>query len=125
MDAASSAEVDPLRGVSENIMMGQLSKFGTGCFDLLLDAEKCKYGMEVAPGMGDMLAGPGMFFGGGVSPTAGGATTPAMTPFTQVALRMFPKCETSSFDTRFIINYFIINFDSDLFLYFYYEFVLI
>jgi DNA-directed RNA polymerase II subunit RPB1 len=92
MDAASSAEVDPLRGVSENIMMGQLARIGTGCFDLLLDAEKCKYGMEVAPGMGDMMAGPGMFFGGGVSPTAVGGMTPAMTPYAQV--RACELCRT-------------------------------
>ena len=38
MDAASHAEVDPMRGVSENIIMGQLPRMGTGnkyiCFDL-------------------------------------------------------------------------------------------
>lgn len=36
-----------MKGVSENIMLGQLAPAGTGCFDLLLDAEKCKYGMEI------------------------------------------------------------------------------
>lgn len=30
MDAASHAEVDPMRGVSENIIMGQLPRIGTG-----------------------------------------------------------------------------------------------
>lgn len=30
LDAASNAEVDPLRGVSENIIMGQLPRIGTG-----------------------------------------------------------------------------------------------
>jgi len=30
MDAASHAEVDPMRGVSENIIMGQLPRLGTG-----------------------------------------------------------------------------------------------
>lgn len=30
MDAASHAENDPMRGVSENIIMGQLPKMGTG-----------------------------------------------------------------------------------------------
>lgn len=30
MDAASHAENDPMRGVSENIIMGQLAKMGTG-----------------------------------------------------------------------------------------------
>nr|KAG5708273.1 hypothetical protein BaRGS_021207 [Batillaria attramentaria] len=55
MEAASHAEVDPMKGVSENIMLGQLAKIGTGCFDLLLDAEKCKYGMEIPTNVG-----PGM-----------------------------------------------------------------
>lgn len=32
MDAASHAEVDPMRGVSENIIMGQLPRMGTGRF---------------------------------------------------------------------------------------------
>ncbi|KAK6028148.1 MutS domain V protein [Ostertagia ostertagi] len=48
MEAAVHAEVDPVKGVSENIMLGQLAKAGTGCFDLVLDAEKCKYGIEVS-----------------------------------------------------------------------------
>lgn len=30
LDAASHAEVDPMRGVSENIIMGQLPRIGTG-----------------------------------------------------------------------------------------------
>ncbi|EFX79678.1 hypothetical protein DAPPUDRAFT_304478 [Daphnia pulex] len=41
-EAAGHAEVDPLRGVSENLILGQLPRMGTGCFDLFLDAEKCK-----------------------------------------------------------------------------------
>lgn len=47
MEAAAHGESDPMKGVSENIMLGQLAPAGTGCFDLLLDAEKCKYGMEI------------------------------------------------------------------------------
>ena len=47
MEAASHGEVDHLLGVSESIIMGQLPRIGTGCFDLMLDAEKCKYGMEI------------------------------------------------------------------------------
>jgi len=30
LDAAAHAEVDPMRGVSENIIMGQLPRMGTG-----------------------------------------------------------------------------------------------
>lgn len=37
MDAAASGELDDCRGVSENIMLGQLAHLGTGEFDALLD----------------------------------------------------------------------------------------
>ena len=47
VEAATHAEMDPMKGVSEAIMVGQLARIGTGCFDLLLDAEKCKLGMEM------------------------------------------------------------------------------
>lgn len=47
MEASVHAEVDPVKGVSENIMLGQLARCGTGCFDLVLDVEKCKHGMEI------------------------------------------------------------------------------
>jgi len=47
-----------MRGVSEAIMLGQLARIGTGSFDLLLDAEKCKYGMEIPTNIGGMM-GPG------------------------------------------------------------------
>jgi DNA-directed RNA polymerase II subunit RPB1 len=47
MEAAVHAEIDPVKGVSENIMLGQMAKAGTGCFDLVLDSEKCKLGMEI------------------------------------------------------------------------------
>lgn len=44
--------MDRLRGVSENIILGQLPPIGTGCFNLLLDAEKCKEGMEIPLNIG-------------------------------------------------------------------------
>ncbi|XP_067616718.1 DNA-directed RNA polymerase II subunit RPB1-like [Eurosta solidaginis] len=47
LDAAAHGECDPMRGVSENIIMGQLPRIGTGCFDMILDAHKCKFAMEV------------------------------------------------------------------------------
>ncbi|KAK9461884.1 DNA-directed RNA polymerase II subunit RPB1 [Lipomyces oligophaga] len=37
LEAAAAAEVDDCRGVSENIMLGQLAPLGTGSFDLMLD----------------------------------------------------------------------------------------
>ena len=40
MDAAIFAEEEVLKGVTENIMMGQLARVGTGEVDLLLDEQK-------------------------------------------------------------------------------------
>ncbi|KAM9250270.1 LOW QUALITY PROTEIN: DNA-directed RNA polymerase II subunit RPB1-like [Cariama cristata] len=72
MEAAAHGESD-LKGVSENIMLGQLAPAGNGCFDLLLDAEKCKHGMEIPsalPGLG--VGGPtGMSYGSAPSPMGG------------------------------------------------------
>ena len=49
MDAAVYAEEEILKGVTENIMMGQLARVGTGCIDLLLDEEKVmREAVEVA-----------------------------------------------------------------------------
>lgn len=42
LEAAAYGETDYLRGVSENIIMGQLAPMGTGCFDLMLDKEILK-----------------------------------------------------------------------------------
>uniref|UniRef100_H3AVP5 DNA-directed RNA polymerase subunit n=1 Tax=Latimeria chalumnae TaxID=7897 RepID=H3AVP5_LATCH len=83
MEAAAHGESDPMKGVSENIMLGQLAPAGTGSFDLLLDAEKCKYGMEIPtniPGLGT-IGSSGMFFGSAPSPMGG--MSPAMTPWNQ------------------------------------------
>ncbi|KAH7696551.1 DNA-directed RNA polymerase, partial [Aphelenchoides avenae] len=71
MEAAVHAETDPVKGVSENIMLGQLAKAGTGCFDLVLDSEKCKHGMEIQAmqvGMGVGANGLGFFSDGMASP---------------------------------------------------------
>ena len=59
MEAAAHAESDPMKGVSEAIMLGQLARIGTGSFDLLLDAEKCKYGMEIPTNIGQGMMGGG------------------------------------------------------------------
>ncbi|CAF0756618.1 unnamed protein product [Adineta steineri] len=41
IEAAEHAEQDLLKGISDNILLGQLPKIGTGSFDLLLDIQKC------------------------------------------------------------------------------------
>ncbi|KAH8312801.1 hypothetical protein KR044_012979 [Drosophila immigrans] len=78
MDAAAHAESDPMRGVSENIIMGQMPKMGTGCFDLLLDAEKCTFGI-VIPGPGHSVLDPPHLPCGIFSP----GMSPPMTPWMQ------------------------------------------
>lgn len=39
LDAAASAELDDCRGISENIMLGQIAPLGTGSFDVVLDED--------------------------------------------------------------------------------------
>ncbi|XP_022650291.1 DNA-directed RNA polymerase II subunit RPB1-like isoform X2 [Varroa destructor] len=79
MDAAFHAESDKLKGVSENIILGKLARMGTGAFDLMLDCEKCKAGIEInmaMPGI-DGLPGQGPFFGSAGTPLG----SPQMTPW--------------------------------------------
>jgi DNA-directed RNA polymerase II subunit RPB1 len=42
LDAARHADFDHMRGVSANVMMGQMGVFGTGCFKIILDMDKMK-----------------------------------------------------------------------------------
>ncbi|XP_003740810.1 DNA-directed RNA polymerase II subunit RPB1 [Galendromus occidentalis] len=81
MDAAFHAEADKLKGVSENIILGKLARMGTGAFDLMLDAEKCRLGIEVSMAMPGMegMPGQGVFFGSAATPMAG--MSPQMTPW--------------------------------------------
>lgn len=43
------AEKDRMKGVSENIILGQLVPMGTGSFDLMLDDTKLQDAIEVLP----------------------------------------------------------------------------
>jgi len=50
MDAAVYAEEEILKGVTENIMLGQLARLGTGDMDLLLDEQKVmRHAVEIVP----------------------------------------------------------------------------
>lgn len=42
LEASFHSEVDPLSGITENIIMGQLAPYGTGCFDLMMDTNELK-----------------------------------------------------------------------------------
>ncbi|VDP20521.1 unnamed protein product [Soboliphyme baturini] len=75
-EAASHGETDFLKGVSENIMLGQLPHIGTGAFELTLDAEKCKLGMEIPTNIIAPFGGSNMFFAGGASPNMAPISTP-------------------------------------------------
>ena len=67
-----------MQGVSECIMLGQVPKGGTGAFDLMLDAEKCKLGMEIPTAMPGLMLMHGPLYGSGMTSTGG--QTPSMTP---------------------------------------------
>lgn len=77
-DAAVYAEDEILRGVTENIMMGQLVRLGTGDVDLLLDEDKVvREAVEVVVDEFGAERDLGM-----VGSSAAGAATPyASTPF--------------------------------------------
>jgi DNA-directed RNA polymerase II subunit RPB1 len=47
MEAAMFADVDSLRGVSANIMLGQLPPIGTGYFDLFIDEGMLQHAVDV------------------------------------------------------------------------------
>ena len=69
IDASAHAEVDYLKGVSENIMIGQLAKMGSGAFSMLLDPDKCKQGIEI-PMATTGIAGTGIFYSSSESPNS-------------------------------------------------------
>lgn len=47
VDAAMYTEADDMKGVSGNIILGQLAPIGTACFDLLMDETKLDKAVEV------------------------------------------------------------------------------
>ncbi|KAF0989842.1 hypothetical protein HZS_2317, partial [Henneguya salminicola] len=71
LDAAFHSEVDQLRGVSENIIVGQVPPIGTCCFSLYLDSERSKQAIEVpipiVNGFEDTTFG--IFYGNAASPS--------------------------------------------------------
>jgi len=70
-DAASSGELDDCRGVSENIILGQLAPSGTGEFDILLDQQMLSTVVSRHGGMGaGAQAGAASPFEGNMTPYA-------------------------------------------------------
>ena len=67
-EAAASGELDHCRGVSENIILGQMAPSGTGEFDCLLDQEMLKTVVANRQGMGAMPVGAMSPMDGGMTP---------------------------------------------------------
>lgn len=96
LDAAFHAEADPLRGVSENIIVGQVPPVGTCAFSLYLDAERAKHAIEV-PEIGAETYGDanyGIFYGGSASPVPLQTPTHAATPWAPVEAFWSPVAAT-------------------------------
>lgn len=64
MEVVFYGEMDLMKGVFECIIVGQLVRIGIGCFDFLLDVEKCKYGMEILIVIGVGMLGGSMYYKG-------------------------------------------------------------
>eukprot|EP01113_Clastostelium_recurvatum_P019728 TRINITY_DN2328_c0_g1_i3.p1 TRINITY_DN2328_c0_g1~~TRINITY_DN2328_c0_g1_i3.p1 ORF type:complete len:1809 (+),score=540.19 TRINITY_DN2328_c0_g1_i3:155-5581(+) len=68
MDAAMYSETDDLKGVTENIVLGQLPPVGTGTFELYINQDMLQNAVSLAlPDMGD-----NMFMDAGASPLSNG-----------------------------------------------------
>lgn len=76
MQSAMFSQVDVLNGVTENIMLGQLARVGTGMVDLLLDFDKLKGAIDYG-GSRDTAVGGAAKEGMGLE----GLFTPQATPF--------------------------------------------
>lgn len=57
LEAAVFSEKDPLQGISENVIMGQLAPYGTGCFDLVIDRDVLNTNAQYNPEGCDFLRG--------------------------------------------------------------------
>jgi DNA-directed RNA polymerase II subunit RPB1 len=92
LEAATFGERDNLKGVTENIMLGQLAPLGTGCFDLFLNekmlsnavaltvpGEMSYYGL--ASGVGGETPARSPFRSGPMTPAWDGSQTPMYNTF--------------------------------------------
>jgi DNA-directed RNA polymerase II subunit RPB1 len=71
LEAAATGELDDCRGISENVMLGQMAPMGTGNFDVLLDPKMLETVISDNSRMG-LMAG---------MPTKGGDVEGAATPY--------------------------------------------
>ena len=59
LEAAFFGEHDTLTGITENVIFGQLSPYGTGFVDLIVDREALMGCLENGPGVGIQDQTPG------------------------------------------------------------------
>ena len=89
MDAAMFSEGDPLQGVTENILLGQLAPLGSGHMGLILDEQKLCQAIEYEPSEINQIMSGLDEYGSGASAAFGmigadgllGPGTPMATPF--------------------------------------------
>lgn len=58
LEAGSAAELDDCRGISENVMLGQMAPLGTGAFDVMVDDKMLQVASGVAAPVDDGGATP-------------------------------------------------------------------
>jgi len=80
MEAATFAEADNLMGVTDNIMLGQLAKVGTGDLELILDEKKLSEAVEYVPLDNAMKSIGASFDDYNIAPGTPQATPYASTP---------------------------------------------
>jgi DNA-directed RNA polymerase II subunit RPB1 len=108
LEAAAFAERDAMRGVSENIMLGQFSNIGTGAFTLLLNETMLADAIEVAVHLTDMGEYPGMTPGRSPGSMTPGAQSPSfllsphLSPYVAGGAAFSPFNDNASFSpTRY------------------------
>lgn len=57
LEAAVFAETDQLKGITENIIMGQLAPYGTGSFEITIDTDVLNSYAQIKPEDDDLQAG--------------------------------------------------------------------
>jgi len=83
-------------------MLLLINYFCIGCFDLLLDAEKAKDGIEIPMDNGYMgMGGGGMFMAAGTP-----SMSPAMTPWDQTSTPIYQNSWSSSMKSYIMYIYF-------------------
>ncbi|KAJ1927103.1 DNA-directed RNA polymerase II core subunit rpo21 [Tieghemiomyces parasiticus] len=83
MEAAATGELDDCRGVTENVLLGQVAPLGTGDFDVLLDEQMLK-SVVMDPRLAEangMSAAGLLRPGGSMSPLSDGSLSPQLTPY--------------------------------------------